>query len=720
MLQFPLLSIIVPVYNVKPYIERCLDSIINQTYSNLDIILIDDGSTDESGTICDEYALKDSRIRVIHKQNGGLSSARNAGLEIVRGDLIAFVDSDDWIDTDTYSWLVQIYNETQADIIVFGYYEVKNRKHLKRTKNGFQDTNKIFTNTDAVNLLFEDEFLNNYVWNKLYTAKLFMRHRFTEGVTFEDIYLTYLLFLDANMVYIAGDHYKYYYFQRSSSIVHTNDYKKKKDMLEGVYSRYDHLKDDPGISREALAKSVLTSFMNIFCEYPRQSKELNDKYSFFINENSEALKSYSLHIAHKLFLHLPLNLFRMIHCRPVREIYNFIKKKRYHNHIKIGLYIGDILFRTGGTEINCAHIIYALQKTYSNPDITVFSEKYKDTAIPEWDIAAHLNKMFGLALNNHNMRLSLVYADKTSVIGRALFERRLKKASKKYDLFFNCSMNLYTFAGGKNIAIIHFPQYRKVNSPFVKKHPFAYLPALKQDNQFIHSYCLYVFYSKYVQYWFDRIWHIDSKKTKLVNIAVNMASPSNTAKKNTVFVCSRIEQSKEIEVLVAAFLASETLKNSFRLVIAGAVIGETMDYLKKLRDMIGDYLDMVTLHENPAYSDIQNYYNEAKIFWHAKGYSVIEENDPFGLEHFGITTVEAMSAGCVPVVINKGGQKEIVDEGINGFRWDTPDELVQKTILLTQNEAMLAEMSNAARIKARTYTLDQFVKNFGDMLKTKL
>lgn len=119
-----LVSVIVPVYNVEKYLARCLDSIINQTYTNLEIILVDDGSKDSSGQICDEYAAKDQRIKVIHKQNGGLSSARNAGLDIASGSYIEFVDSDDWIDKDTVKENLELIINENSNVVFFNHYQV--------------------------------------------------------------------------------------------------------------------------------------------------------------------------------------------------------------------------------------------------------------------------------------------------------------------------------------------------------------------------------------------------------------------------------------------------------------------------------------------------------------------------------------------------------------------------------------------------------------------
>jgi glycosyltransferase involved in cell wall biosynthesis len=243
-----------------------------------------------------------------------------------------------------------------------------------------------------------------------------------------------------------------------------------------------------------------------------------------------------------------------------------------------------------------------------------------------------------------------------------------------------------------------------------------YFAAMKKDYEYSHNYDLYVSNSQYTAKWLSKIWHIEENKTVIVNPAVSPMPQSIEVKSNLIFICSRIEKSKEIEVLIAAFLSNETIKRTFKLVIAGSVIDETKTYAEGLKTIIGNNTDSIILHENPSRTEIENYYCHAKFFWHAKGYSINEENDPYSLEHFGITTVEAMSAGCVPIVINKGGQKEIVDDGKTGFKWDTPDQLIEKTIYLSQHEDERQIMSKLAIESARNYSLENFTRDLGATL----
>ena len=166
----PLVSVIVPIYKVEPYLRRCLDSIVNQTYRKLEIILIDDGSPDKSPQICDEYAAKDSRIKVIHKENGGLSDARNVGLDICKGKFFSFVDSDDWINERYIDILLNIAIETKADITIGEHKRIYDNQPFFDEKENVQ----ILSSQEALNILFQRTHLSFILsWGKLYRNILF-------------------------------------------------------------------------------------------------------------------------------------------------------------------------------------------------------------------------------------------------------------------------------------------------------------------------------------------------------------------------------------------------------------------------------------------------------------------------------------------------------------------------------------------------------------------
>ena len=216
----PVISVIVSIYNVQDYVEKSVHSICNQTYKNLEIILVDDGATDNSGKICDKLAAKDSRIKVIHKPNGGLSSARNEGVKFATGDYIAFVDGDDWIDEDMYEGMISAMLKHDADIAICNYKEI--------CKKGVRDTSTdeitVFEGREILKVFIEEDAtyqIQNAAWNKLYKRSLMGELRFPEGKLFEDIvYTTKLLARSKRAVYTNKAYYNYI-FDRSDSIMNS-------------------------------------------------------------------------------------------------------------------------------------------------------------------------------------------------------------------------------------------------------------------------------------------------------------------------------------------------------------------------------------------------------------------------------------------------------------------------------------------------------------------
>ena len=214
-----LISIIVPVYNVEKCIGKCVNSIQRQTYQDLEIILVDDGSTDGSGGICDQYALKDSRIKVIHKQNEGLSDARNSGLEICTGKYVGFVDGDDWIADDMYEFLYRTLCDNQADVAVCGRFLESDEDGIYGAEDN--DGGVVIYNTrEAVKAVVEDRLIHSYAWDKLYKREMFEGIRYPSGRYVQDIFTTYRVFMNAERV-VCANVAKYYYYQRKNSIQRT-------------------------------------------------------------------------------------------------------------------------------------------------------------------------------------------------------------------------------------------------------------------------------------------------------------------------------------------------------------------------------------------------------------------------------------------------------------------------------------------------------------------
>lgn len=204
-----MISVIVPIYNVSPYLRCCIESILNQTYTDLEIILVDDGSTDNSGIICDEYSLKDSRIKVIHQQNKGLSIARNCGIELAKGDWISFIDSDDWIEPSFYETLIELSSKYEGDIFSCDFVYRYNEETFNHDKDKLTVANY---DLDSLikGLLPDDPNIKFVVWNKIWKRSLIDNIRFKEGQVSEDIAFDRQIFLRSKgLVHINKTLYNY-------------------------------------------------------------------------------------------------------------------------------------------------------------------------------------------------------------------------------------------------------------------------------------------------------------------------------------------------------------------------------------------------------------------------------------------------------------------------------------------------------------------------------
>ena len=252
MTERPLISVIVPIYGVEKYLEQCLDSILNQTYRQLEIILIDDGSPDRCGDICDRYASQDSRIKVIHQTNQGLSAARNAGMDMATGEYISFIDSDDYIDLHFYEKMVQGFLDyPDAPIIVCLVYQDKDGQITNLNPNWHITQPVLHSPLTFCEDCLLGQVTGVTVWNKLYRSKLLKDIRFRVGRTFEDLLFMHDLspILKKHMGKVVKiPHYLYYYRIRQGSICH---------------------------SKEPAIIGILLSNLDIIAE----SKELNPKFA---------------------------------------------------------------------------------------------------------------------------------------------------------------------------------------------------------------------------------------------------------------------------------------------------------------------------------------------------------------------------------------------------------------------------------------------------------
>lgn len=215
-----MISVVIPVYRVERYLEKCLDSVLNQTFKDLEIILVDDGSPDRCPEICDEYAKCDERIKVIHKNNGGLSSARNAGIEKASGEWISFIDSDDYIANDMLENLFNAASNAEADISMCNFLCIDTDGNTSRfLEDRKLLENEIITGHEALLRLFDKGHVcYTIAWNKLYRHKLFESIRYPEGKIHEDEFVIHHLYALARKV-VCIDYTGYFYVQRAGSIM---------------------------------------------------------------------------------------------------------------------------------------------------------------------------------------------------------------------------------------------------------------------------------------------------------------------------------------------------------------------------------------------------------------------------------------------------------------------------------------------------------------------
>lgn len=197
-----LISVIIPIYNVEKYLNKCIDSIINQTYINIEIILINDGSTDNCGDICEEYKKMDNRIVVIHSKNKGVSSARNIGLEISKGKYILFVDSDDWLERDMIKELYNNLIKTKSQISICNYYEIINGNKYSNNLN----IKESFNTEKFIEYAFDENYFRGYLWNKLFSRNIIFDEnslfiKFDENIHIcEDLLFSFKVAQNANKI----------------------------------------------------------------------------------------------------------------------------------------------------------------------------------------------------------------------------------------------------------------------------------------------------------------------------------------------------------------------------------------------------------------------------------------------------------------------------------------------------------------------------------------
>jgi glycosyltransferase involved in cell wall biosynthesis len=321
-----LITIIVPIYKVEGLLKRCVDSLLNQTYKNLEIILVNDGSPDQCGNICDEYAKLDNRVIVIHKENGGLSDARNAGIEIAKGDFIAFIDSDDWIHEEYIEILYGLLRKTNSEISMCNFF-------MTSTENFQVDNAEIktykYTNIEALERLY-DKFNVQMVtaWGKLYKRELFEGVSFPLGRVHEDEFTTYKIIYKANNIVLTTAQLLYYWQREDSIMGDRYNLKNKLDQIDALKERNKFF-NQLGLE-ELCNKTNRRIFLNYREIYKEKKMFLNkaekeDFYRQFISfrkQLRESKQSPMFKVFYELYFLAP---------KSMDILYKIYKNKRWNN-----------------------------------------------------------------------------------------------------------------------------------------------------------------------------------------------------------------------------------------------------------------------------------------------------------------------------------------------------------------------------------------------------
>lgn len=285
------ISIIVPVYNVEKYLDRCIKSILEQTFKDFELILIDDGSTDGSGKMCDEYLKMDSRIKVVHKENGGQGSARNVGIEMASGEYIGFVDSDDYIDADMYELLYNNLVKENADMSICGEWHCYKDKPPKKNKPYYA----VLNTEDTVRLYLEIPYFSVGPCDKLYKKIIFDEIRYPVNKSYEDLAVIFEIIFKCRKIVITFEQ-KYYYYHRENSTTTCRSAARHFDYIEEGEKVYNLITSHyPYMRKMALGKIC------VICHQVLSRVIISDDEDMFIDKENEIIRFLRRNILNILF-----------------------------------------------------------------------------------------------------------------------------------------------------------------------------------------------------------------------------------------------------------------------------------------------------------------------------------------------------------------------------------------------------------------------------------
>ena len=330
-LMQPLLSVIIPVYNVEKYLKRCLDSVTKQTYSNLEIILVDDGSPDNSGSICDEYAKTDQRVKVIHQENTGVSKARNNGIDAATGECITFVDPDDWLDIEMYMIMMEYLLENNLDIVCIDTYQVKYNKTVFKP---LFCMDKVFDGQKALVAILTDS-IDTAVWNKIYKRSVVEGIYFPVGRRYEDVATVYKYFANAKLVgYISKPMYYYFLKNPNSFISSSFNVSSRFDCFLAYRERYNFALnncDERTIicCHKLVIKQALSTLTAMYVADVRQYLSKYNDIELTLKNGKQFFKENKIGIKNSILM------WSFFHCKTIHVVYGNLSclHKRIRNKI---------------------------------------------------------------------------------------------------------------------------------------------------------------------------------------------------------------------------------------------------------------------------------------------------------------------------------------------------------------------------------------------------
>ena len=282
-----LVSVIIPVYNVEDYIEKCISSVINQTYNNMEIILVDDGSKDNSGNICEKYSKSDKRIKVIHKKNGGISDARNIGIKNASGIYITFIDSDDFVDNSYVELLYDTIEYYDADISIASHRVLYKKKCLNKS-NGEKFCAE---SKEILEKILYDDGIDISAWGKMYKKELFEKIKFPSNMLYEDAATTYKL-VDLSEKIAVNSQPVYNYVIRNNSISNCEFNEKKLDLIKATKEMTDFVKSKYPELEKACNRRLIYAYLSTLTQLAKannKNKKIEKELMDYIKENKKVV-----------------------------------------------------------------------------------------------------------------------------------------------------------------------------------------------------------------------------------------------------------------------------------------------------------------------------------------------------------------------------------------------------------------------------------------------